>query len=1133
MREITEGFTLEDDPLWYKDAIIYELHVRAFYDSNDDGIGDFAGLTQKLDYLQDLGITAVWLLPFYPSPLRDDGYDIADYTAVHPSYGTVNDFRAFLREAHRRGIRVISELVLNHTSDQHAWFQRARRARPGSPARKFYVWNDTTEKYKEARIIFKDFETSNWTWDPFANQYYWHRFYHHQPDLNFESADVRRSLLAVVNFWLGMGVDGMRLDAVPYLYERDGTNCENLPETHQFLKNLRKKVDERFRNRMLLAEANQWPEDAIGYFGSGDECHMAFHFPVMPRMFMALRMEDRFPIIDILAQTPPIHETCQWALFLRNHDELTLEMVTDEERDYMYRAYAHDPQMRINLGIRRRLASLLGKDWNRIELMNALLFSLPGTPVLYYGDEIGMGDNIYLGDRNSVRTPMQWSADRNAGFSKASPHRLYLPIVIDPDSHYEAFNVEAQQNNPHSMLWWMKRLIAMRKRYKAFGRGTLEFLYPENHRVLAFIRRYQDEIILVIANLSRFVQYAGLDLSAFRGSSPVELFGRAQFPPIGDAPYFLTLGPHAFYWFALTPVEAVGGAQARQRAASTIDRTGAHRAVLQLTVQAPWTNVFAGKARLSLEDRVMRYVQTQRWFGRKAREVKGATFVERVPVSFNSADACITQIQIEYTEEDPETYMLPLSFATGERAEQIRQSSPNAILADVTVRLKENAVEGILYDGVLDKEFCTSLIDMILRRRHLRGIAGEFVAAPTRLLRNGPTAAIRNLEVASIRAEQSNSSVVFGDQLILKLFRRAEEGTNPDVEIGCFLTERIGFTHAPPVAGTIEYRTNNGRAAAVGMLQRYIANEGDAWRHTLDQLSQYLDRAVTRPSDELKDLLCPMPFVERLQFTLVPPFAIELIGPYQENVKLLGRRTAELHMALASNTEEPDFVPEPFSLLYQRSLYQSMRNHSGQMFQLLKTSLGTLRGVALDEALRVLDLQGEVLNRFRTVLSRKITAKRTRIHGDFHLGQVLYTGKDYSIIDFEGEPARPLTERRIKKSPVRDVAGMLQSFHYAAYTSLFGHLGSANVRPEDLAGLEPWARLWNVWVSSTFLNSYLEHAAPGQFLPENREELNILLNIYLFEKALYELGYELNNRPDWVRIPLTGILQLLQTAEAV
>ena len=1120
MPEFSEGFTLEDDPLWYKDAIIYELHVRAFFDSNDDGIGDFAGLTQKLDYLQDLGITVVWLLPFYPSPLKDDGYDIADNSAVHPSYGTVQDFRAFLREAHRRGIRVISELVLNHTSDQHAWFQRARRARPGSPARNFYVWSDTSDKYKDARIIFKDFETSNWTWDPVANQYYWHRFYHHQPDLNCESADVRRSLLAVVNFWLGMGVDGMRLDAVPYLYEREGTNCENLPETHEFLKYLRKQIDARFRNRMLLAEANQWPEDAIAYFGNGDECHMAFHFPVMPRMFMALRMEDRFPIIDILAQTPPIAELCQWALFLRNHDELTLEMVTDEERDYMYRVYATDPQMRINLGIRRRLASLLGKDWNRIELMNALLFSLPGTPVLYYGDEIGMGDNIYLGDRNAVRTPMQWSADRNAGFSKASPHRLFLPIVIDPDSHYEAFNVEAQQNNPHSMLWWMKRLIAMRKRYKAFGRGTLEFLYPDNHRVLAFIRRYQDEVILVIANLSRFVQYAGLDLSAFKGTAPVELFGRTQFPPIGDSPYFLTLGPHSFYWFALTAVT------------DGYERPGVQGAALQLTVAAPWTNVFAGRTRVSLEDRIIRYVQTQRWFGGKAREIKGATFVETVPVSFDSAKACITQIQIEYTEEDPETYVLPLSFASGERADQIRQSSPGAVLAEVTVQEKENATKGIIYDAVLDKEFCRSLVDMIARRRQLRGAVGDFVAAPTRVLRNGRAAPITKLEVASLRAEQSNSSIIFGDQYILKLFRRAEEGVNPDLEIGYFLTERIGFPHAPSVAGTIEYRTKKGHSAAVGILQRYVPNEGDAWRHTLDQLGQYLDRAVTRPADELKDLLRPMPFVERLQHAPIPPVAMELIGPYFENVKLLGQRTAELHVALASRPDDPDFAPEPFSVLYQRSLYQSMRNHSGQMFQLLKSNLHALRGVVLDEALKVLDLQGEVLNRFRSLLSRKITAMRTRIHGDFHLGQVLHTGKDYVIIDFEGEPARPLTERRIKRTPVRDVAGMLRSFHYAAYTSLFGHLGSARVRPEDLTALEPWARLWNVWVSATFLNSYLEHAAPGGFLPHNREELNILLNVYLFEKALYELGYELNNRPDWLRIPLTGILQLLQTPEA-
>ncbi len=1121
MIEVPEGFTLEDDPSWYKDAIIYELHVRAFYDSNDDGIGDFEGLTQKLDYLQDLGITAVWLLPFYPSPLKDDGYDIADYTNVHPSYGTLSDFKTFLREAHRRGIRVITELVLNHTSDQHAWFQRARRARPGSTARDFYVWNDTAGKYKEARIIFKDFETSNWNWDPIANAYYWHRFYHHQPDLNFENPDVVRSLMSVVNFWMGMGVDGMRLDAIPYLYEREGTNCENVPETHEFLKRLRKQIDERFRNRMLLAEANQWPEDAVAYFGLGDECQMCFHFPVMPRMFMSVRMEDRFPVIDILAQTPQIPEHCQWALFLRNHDELTLEMVTDEERDYMYRAYAHDPQMRINVGIRRRLASLLGRDWNRIELMNGLLFSLPGTPVVYYGDEIGMGDNIYLGDRNSVRTPMQWSSDRNAGFSKASPHRLYLPIVVDPESHYEAYNVETQQNNPHSMLWWMKRLIAMRKRYKAFGRGSLEFLYPDNHKVLAFIRHYQDEVILVIANLSRFVQYAGIDLSEFKGTSPVELFGRAEFPPIEETPYILTLGPHAFYWFALTPVG--------QRAAS-IDAVGGHRLPLQLTVTGEWTAVFTGRARAALENSLVTFLQEQPWFGDKARQIKTATFLETVPVFLDSTNSCIAQIRVEYTEDDPEIYVLPLAFASGNRAQQIRESAANTVLAEVVARRKDGEQPGILYDAVLDKDFCKSLLDMIVRRRQVRGSGGQFVASPARGMRNeAGRSPVNDLDVASVRAGQGHSSVVFGGELRLKLFRRAEAGIHPDVEIAYFLTERVGFPHTAPVAGSIEYRTKRGDTASVGLLQRFIPNEGDAWRHTLDALSQYFDRAVTRPADEAKHFLDPMPFIERLGQTEIPPVAGELIGPYLENVKLLGERTAELHVALASDDDDPNFSPEPFSPLYQRSLYQSMRNHSGQTFQTLKRNLPSLRGMALDETLKLLDLQGEVMNRFRTVLSRRITAKRTRIHGDLHLGRILYTGKDYVIVDFEGETARPLTERRIKRSPVRDVAGMLRSFHYAAYTSLFGHLGSAMVRQEDLAAMEPWAMLWNRWVSSIFVTSYVEHAAPGGFLPTDRQELNILLSIYLLEKALFELGYELNNRPDWVRIPLIGILQLLHS----
>src|SRR5882724_2185047 len=550
---------LENKPMWYKSGIIYELHVRAYCDSDGDGTGDFRGLTSKLDYLHDLGVTAIWLLPFYPSPLKDDGYDIANYYDVHPMYGTLDDFKIFLREAHKRNLRVITELVLNHTSDQHSWFQRARRSPAGSKYRDYYVWNDSPEKYKGTRVIFKDTEPSNWTWDPRAKAFYWHRFFAHQPDLNFDNPAVHEEMINVLDFWFDLGVDGVRLDAVPYLYEREGTSCENLAETHEYLKKLRKHVDEKYGDKMLLAEANQWPDDAVQYFGAGkgDECHMAFHFPLMPRLFMSLRMEDRVPVVDILEQTPAIPETAQWALFLRNHDELTLEMVTDEERDYMYRMYAHVLQARLNLGIRRRLAALVGNDRKRIELLTALLFSLPGTPVIYYGDEIGMGENIYLGDRNGVRTPMQWSADKNAGFSRANPQSLYLPINLDPENHYEAVNVEVQERNPHSLLWWMKRLMGLRQRWQAFGLGTLEFFQPDNRKVLVFVRRHQNECILVVANLSRFVQPVELDLSVFRSRVPIELFGRTEFPAIGDLPYFLTLSPHAFYWFSLEAKAAV------------------------------------------------------------------------------------------------------------------------------------------------------------------------------------------------------------------------------------------------------------------------------------------------------------------------------------------------------------------------------------------------------------------------------------------------------------------------------------------------------------------------------------------------------------------------------------------------
>ena len=540
----------DQDSLWYKDAIIYELHVRAFQDSNGDGMGDFRGLTQRLDHLEQLGVTALWLLPFYPSPLKDDGYDISDYTSIHPSYGTLDDFRTFLDAAHTRGLKVITELVLNHTSDQHTWFQESRSSRDNS-RRDWYVWSDSVDRYQQARIIFLDSELSNWAWDPVSRSYYWHRFFSHQPDLNFDCPAVREEMWKVMRFWLEMGVDGFRVDAVPYLVEREGTSCESLPETHEVLKSLRRRIDESFAGKILLAEANQWPSDVRPYFGDGDECHMAFHFPLMPRMFMAVRLEDRKPIIDILEQTPQIPETCQWATFLRNHDELTLEMVTDEERDYMYDEYAKDKSARLNLGIRRRLAPLMENDRRRIELMTSMLLSLPGTPIIYYGDEIGMGDNMYLGDRNGVRTPMQWSGGWNAGFSTADPEQLYSALISNPVYGYQVVNRESQRRSEHSLLSWTQHILGVRKSSRVFSRGSIEFLSAANHRVLAYVRQWNNERVLVVNNLSSSAQAAELDLRHLAGSIPIELFGGSLFPRIGQAPYLLTLGPYQFYWFRL------------------------------------------------------------------------------------------------------------------------------------------------------------------------------------------------------------------------------------------------------------------------------------------------------------------------------------------------------------------------------------------------------------------------------------------------------------------------------------------------------------------------------------------------------------------------------------------------------
>jgi len=1110
----------EDDPLWYKDAIIYELHVRAFYDSDGDGVGDFRGLTEKLDYLQDLGVTALWLLPFYPSPLKDDGYDIADYSGIHPAYGNIRQFQTFLKEAHRRGLRVITELVLNHTSDRHPWFQRARRERSGSRWRKFYVWSDTPDRYQDARIIFKDFEAANWTLDPAAKAYYWHRFYSHQPDLNFDSPDVRRAMLEVVEFWLGQGVDGLRLDAVPYLYEREGTTCENLPETHAFLRTLRHHIDERYASRMLLAEANQWPEDAIAYFGGGDECHMAFHFPLMPRLFMAIRMEDRFPIVEILQQTPPIPETCQWALFLRNHDELTLEMVTDEDRDYMYRVYARDPNARINLGIRRRLAPLLGNHRRRVELMDALLFSSPGTPIVYYGDEIGMGDNIFLGDRNSVRTPMQWSADRNAGFSRANAQQLYLPVNIDPEYHYETVNVEAQHNNPHSLLWWMKRLVALRKRFKAFGRGTLEFLQPENRKVLAFLRRYGDELILVVANLSRFVQYVELNLAEFRGMVPVELFGRTEFPPIGELPYFLTLGPHSFYWFALEP----------QRAAASEGRPADEEARAPvLTASAGWESAFQGKARSALEDAVSGYLRARRWFGGKARRIRSVRIREALRMPYASSAAYITLVQVDYTEGDPEIYALPLTFASGERADQVRAEFAQVVVT--RLRTAEADGDGVLFDALGDRGFCAALLEAIRHRRRLRGEGGDLVAVPTHAFRRALVDGEPPPEPSVLKAEQSNSSVLYGDRFILKLFRRLEPGQNPDLEVGRFLTERAAFPHIPPVAGALEYRAQREEPLTLAILQRFIPNEGDAWEYTLDALSHYYERIAATPAPADRDALLPHEPVIELAARDLLPAACDLIGAYLPDAQLLGRRTAELHVALAADRTDPAFAPEPFTTLDQRSLYQSMRTQTRHNLSMLRRSLRDLPETAREAAGQVVDSESEILRRFREIVDRKIAGMRIRCHGDYHLGQVLHTGKDFVIIDFEGEPARRLSERRLKRSGLRDVAGMLRSFHYAAYAALLRHAarGGAPEHPDAQAALEWGARIWHVWVCVAFMKGYLDVAERAAFIPARRQDVQVLLDAHLLEKAIYEVGYELNNRPDWVQIPLQGILQLLRS----
>jgi maltose alpha-D-glucosyltransferase / alpha-amylase len=1089
---------LVDDPLWFKDAVIYELRTRSFYDSNGDGIGDLGGLEAKLDYIKDLGVTAIWLLPLCPSPGKDDGYDIADYMDVHPDVGTIGDLRRVIDEARRRGIRLITELVMNHTSDQHPWFQRARRAPPGSPERDFYVWSDTPERYRDARIIFKDFEPSNWTWDRTANAYFWHRFFAHQPDLNFENPAVHVAMFEVVDFWFALGIDGLRLDAVPYLYEAEGTNCENLEKTHGFLKKLRAHIDSKWKNRMLLAEANQWPEDAAAYFGAGDECHMNFHFPIMPRMFMAIQMEDRFPIIDIMRQTPPVPPGCQWAMFLRNHDELTLEMVTDEERDYMYRAYASEPAMRLNLGIRRRLAPLVGNDRRKMELLNGLLFSLPGTPVLYYGDEIGMGDNVYLGDRNGVRTPMQWNSDRNAGFSRSNPQRLILPVIIDPEYHFEAINVEAQQNNTHSLLWWTKRLIALRKQHKAFGRGSIEFLSPDNSRVLAFVRQHEGQTILVVANLSRFLQHVELDLAKYQGTVPMELFGRARLPVVTDKAYSLTLGSYAFYWMALDrPPENEAQARLEGYAPPSIEGSS----LLSLT---------AGDERAALEEVLPAFLQSRSWFRGGPRRIASARVNDGAAIGVDDGALVATLVTVDFSTGEPETYVLPLAFVPKSDAR-----TPAAEVVCAFARLGE--VDGALVDALDDAISARPLLDVLLRGARAVGNAGVIVgtAFESGLEEDGGDA-------RAIGAKHSNAAIQYGDRFLLKVYRRLEAGRSPEVDAGRLLGQHAPSL-VPPFVGTIEYRKGRSEPSTLAVLQRFVQNEGTAWEQARTELGRFYER-VLASHDEPALPPEPQGPVASHATQELPAALADTMSAYSAVARLLGARTAEMHIALAS-TDDPAFAPEPFSSFDRRSIYQSFRNLIGHVVRELRIRRMDLAPRTAVLAQELVERETAVLERISPLLQPWSGGLRIRIHGDYHLGQVLNTGKDFVIIDFDGDVRNSLAERRRKRSALRDLATMVRSFRYAAYISRTVGV----VREEDQARLAPWEALWSAWAAAAFLRGYFDLAKSAAFLPADGEALAMLLDRHVFARALHELQDWIGGVKEPIDVPLADILRMLTT----
>ena len=1099
----TVAINSSDDPQWYRDAVIYQLNVKAFFDSNDDGMGDFKGVTAKLDYVKDLGVNTIWLMPFYPSPLRDDGYDISEYEDVHPQYGTLDDFREMMAQAHKRGLRVITEFVINHTSDAHPWFQAARRAAPGSPERDFYVWSDTDQRYQGTRIIFTDAETSNWSWDPLAKAYYWHRFFSHQPDLNFDNPKVLEAIIKTMRFWLDLGVDGFRLDAIPYLVEREGTSNENLPETHAVIKQLRAAIDAQYKNRFLLAEANMWPEDVREYFGDGDECHMAYHFPLMPRMYMAIAQEDRHPIVEIMQQTPDIPDGCQWAIFLRNHDELTLEMVTSKERDYMYLMYAADLRARINLGIRRRLAPLMENDPDRIKLMNGMLLSMPGSPIIYYGDEIGMGDNMFVGDRNGVRTPMQWSPDRNAGFSRADPQRLYLQPIMDAMYGFEALNVEAQARDSSSLLNWTRRMLAVRKTSHAFGRGKRVFLNPGNRKILAYLSDYEDDTILAVFNLSRAAQPVELDLAAYKGRVPVEMLGRTSFPPISALPYLLTLPSFGFYWFRLA-TDAVSPSW-HQEGVALQDRP-------TLVLFDDWTSFFRDRVmpwRIGMADRLRtqfetdtlpRYIEVQRWYASKGSTIERARLVDHAVWDAGEFSWMLPILKLDGPAEES-TYFMPLALAWEERDEERVANLTPAALA----RVRQQANVGLMGDAFYDPAFCRAMVQTIGAGKEITTAAGRLLFKPTAAFKKFK-ADIATLPVSRPSTTSSNTVVTLDETLFLKGYRRLREGLNPELEMGRFLTEVVRYPNCVPVLGALEYFTSDGRVMTLALVQAYVANQGDGWDYTLRYLERYLEELRTTAGAAVT--------------------AAAAHGGFLALAATLGQRTAELHAALARRTGAPAFEPEPIAASDIVAFRERASSEALATLSLLRERLAQLPVNVQADAQAVLTLQEALQARLAAGTGPNHHAGiKSRIHGDYHLGQVLVTGNDFVIIDFEGEPARSFEARRAKSSPLRDVAGMLRSFNYARWSALKRVAQNA----DELERLEPAAREWETATREAFLAAYVDATALSKpVLPVDAA----LLALFELEKALYELRYEINNRIDWAQVPLRGILALIDTDTA-